>query len=135
MGNYLVIMPGKKYKDYRFYAFVALNLIASTLDIDINQKGLKEKLGPILKSQEGVSKSAIMYEIRSNHNMTNKVIDYLQDEELAVMEKVGGEYCIKITAQGIIYLREYSRFYTQIFKTEIAALYKFRATPGWVKEE
>ncbi len=127
-------MSSKRYKDYRFYAFIALNLIASTLDIDIFQKGLREKLAPLLHSQEGVSKSAIMHEIRSNHNMTNKVVTYLKDEELVSVEKVGGEYRIKVTVEGISYLREYSRLYVSLFSSEIAELYKYRPAPSWVKE-
>ena len=127
-------MPPKRYKDFRFYAFVALNYMSSTLDIDIFQKDLSKKIGPILDGQEGVSKSAIMYEIRSNHNMTNKVISYLEDENLVIVESGDDGYKVKITKQGIMYLREYTRFYISLFKNEIADLYKFRGAPGWVKE-
>jgi len=74
-------MPSKRYKDYRFYAFVVLNFITSTLDIHIFQKGLEGIITPILENQDGVSKSSIMYEINSNHNMTNKVLDYLVEEK------------------------------------------------------
>ena len=78
-------MPSKRYKDYRFYAFVVLNFIASTLDIHIFQKGLEEIIAPILEGHEGVSKSSIMYEINSNHNMTNKVLR-LNGKIIAVKE-------------------------------------------------
>jgi predicted transcriptional regulator len=127
-------MPSKRYKDYRFYAFVVLNFIASTLDIHIFQKGLEEIISPILEGQNGVSKSAIMYEINSNHNMTNKVLNYLKKESLVKVETIGTEYRIIITKTGIMYLREYSRFFMQLFKTELAELYKYRTTPGWVQE-
>ena len=131
---YIYTMPSKRYKDYRFYAFVVLNFISSTLDIHIFQKGLEEFINPILAGQEGVSKSSIMYEINSNHNMTNKVLNYLLEEELIKIETISGEYSIKITKKGIMYLREYSRFYITLFKTEIAELYKYRTSPSWVKE-
>jgi hypothetical protein len=85
-------MPAKRYKDYRFYAFVVLNFIASTLDIHIFQKDLGEKIEPILNNQGGVSKSSIMYEINSNHNMTNKVLDYLIEEELIVVKIRGNPW-------------------------------------------
>jgi predicted transcriptional regulator len=127
-------MPPKRYKDYRFYAFVVLNFITSNLDIYIFQKGLEEKLPGILENQTGVSKSAIMYEINSNHNMTNKVLNYLVEENLVEIESEGVEYRIKITRKGVMYLREYSRFYISLFKTEIAELYKYRTSPSWVKE-
>ena len=127
-------MPSRRYKDYRFYAFVALNLISSTLEIYIFQKGLDRTIGPVLESQEGVSKSAIMHEIRSNHNMTNKVIKYLEEEGLVGTLKCEGEYRIKITRRGITYLREYSRFYASLFKREIDELYRYRALPTWASE-
>jgi predicted transcriptional regulator len=127
-------MPAKRYKDYRFYAFVVLNFIASTLDIHIFQKDLGEKVEPILEHQGGVSKSAIMYEINSNHNMTNKVLDYLQEEGLIEVKTTGGEYNITITKKGVMYLREYSRFYISLFKKEISELYRYRTVPVWAKE-
>ena len=127
-------MPSKRYKDYRFYAFVVLNFIASTLDIHIFQKELGNIIDPILEDHEGVSKSSIMYEINSNHNMTNKVLNYLKEEGLIEIITLGSEYKIKITKKGIIYLREYSRFYISLFRKEIAELYRYRTIPVWVKE-
>jgi predicted transcriptional regulator len=112
-----------------------LNFIASILDIHIFQKGLEDIIKPILENQEGVSKSAIMYEINSNHNMTNKVLDYLVEEDLIKIETIGSEYRIVITKKGIFYLREYSRFYLELFKTEIAELYKYRAAPSWYRNK
>jgi predicted transcriptional regulator len=128
-------MPAKRYKDYRFYSFVALNFLASFLDISIFQKDLLKILDPILENQNGVSKSAIMYEIKSNLNMTNKVISYLQEEALIEMEASKGEYNITINKQGILYLREYSRFYVSLFKKEIAELYRYGTVPAWVESD
>ena len=127
-------MPTKRYKDYRFYAFVVLNFIGSTLDIHIFQKELGNIIEPILEQQPGVSKSSIMYEINSNHNMTNKVLDYLEEEGLIEIFSEKGEYRIMITKSGIMYLREYSRFYISLFKKELAELYRFRSKPTWVND-
>jgi predicted transcriptional regulator len=127
-------MPSKRYKDYRFYAFVVLNFIASNLDVHIFQKDLDKFIDPIIQNQEGVSKSSIMYEINSNHNMTNKVLSYLEEEKLIEIKTETGEYKITITKKGINYLREYSRFYITLFNKELAELYRFRSTPTWVKE-
>jgi predicted transcriptional regulator len=127
-------MPSKRYKDYRFYAFVVLNFISSNLEIHIFQKELGNIIDPILEKQDGVSKSAIMYEINSNHNMTNKVLDYLKEEDLIAVESTGGEYRIKITKKGVMYLREYSRFYISLFNKEIAELYRYRSVPIWAKD-
>ena len=126
-------MPSKRYKDYRFYAFVVLNFIASTLDINIFQQDLGAIISPILETQTGVSKSSVMYEINSNHNMTNKVLNYLTEESLIDIQTTGGEYTIKINKHGIMYLREFSRFYIHLFKSEIAELYKYRQVPGWAR--
>ena len=90
-----------------------------------------EIIEPLLEEQPGVSKSAIMYEIKSNHNMTNKVIDYLVEEELVNILFSDGEYSITITKKGMAYLREYSRFYSHLFREEISSLYRFRSLPSW----
>ena len=127
-------MPTKRYKDYRFYAFIVLNFISSTLEIHIFQKELGNIIEPILEQQPGVSKSSVMYEINSNHNMTNKVLDYLQEERLIEIFSEKGEYRILITKSGIMYLREYSRFYISLFKKELAELYRFRSKPTWVND-
>ena len=127
-------MPSKRYKDYRFYAFVVLNFISSNLNILIFQKNIEQIIGPVLENQGGVSKSSIMYEINSNHNMTNKVLNYLKEEDLVEIISTGSEYKIKITKKGVMYLREYSRFYISLFKQEIAELYRYRETPTWVKD-
>ena len=126
-------MPAKRYKDYRFYSFITLNYLASFLDISIFQSDLVKKVDPLLGEQKGLSKSAIMYEIKSNLNMTNKVIGYLEEEALVSMESLKGEYRIKITKHGIIYLREYSRFYQTLFRKEIAELYRYRTAPVWME--
>ena len=127
-------MPAKRYKDYRFYAFVVLNFIASNLGVHIFQKDLDQFINPIIQNQSGVSKSSIMYEINSNHNMTNKVLSYLEEEKLIEIKTETGEYKITITKKGVNYLREYSRFYVTLFNKELAELYRFRSTPSWVKE-
>ena len=65
--------------------------------------------------------------------MTNKVIKFLQEEDLIEVETSKGEYNIRINKQGILYLREYSRFYISLFKKEIAELYRYGTVPIWVE--
>ena len=81
-------MPSKRYKDYRFYAFVVLNFIASTLDINIFQKDLSTIISPILESQNGISKSSVMYEINSNHKMTDTNDDGIIDDHKFIMVNI-----------------------------------------------
>ncbi len=126
-------MASKRYKDHRFYSFITLNLLFSTLDLYLFQKDLSNILDDNLSEQEGLPKSAVMHEIKSNHNMTNKVIEELETKELVFIHKERREYRIKITKKGVMYLREYSRFYQDIFTKEIADLYKFRRIPAWAE--
>ena len=70
-------MP-KSYKDYKIYCCFTLNRLVSELGIDLYQEGLEDKLDAILAANDrGISKEEIKHEIRSNHFMTNKVLEKL----------------------------------------------------------
>lgn len=122
----------RKYKDYRFYAFITLNYIFQTLDLSLSQSDLMEKARPLIEAQQGVNKSEIMHEIKSNHNMTNKVLDYLQGEGLVELHHEGG-YRVLITLKGIKYLKEYSSFYRTLFSMELSDHYKYGTKPSWAR--
>ena len=87
------------YKGLEVYCCLALNRIAQQLGIDLNQAELEAKLDEILKDRnKGVPKVELSYELRSNHYMTNKVLEVLEEEGLVTVEKVtdGREYQVKI---------------------------------------
>jgi len=96
------------YKDYKIYCYFALNRLVSELDIDIYQPGLDEGLNEVLENAPTVSKEEIKHEIRSNHFMTNKVIEKLEEDGLVEVRVVDGKYRIRITkrvsstSEGII---------------------------------
>jgi len=122
------------YKDYKVYQCFALNLLVAELDIDLYQDGLEQKLEAILAERnKGVSKEAIKHEIRSNHFMTNKVLDSLQQDGLIVIEKDGNRYRVRITREGILHIRKYNEFYKKLYEQDIKDHYRFVGLPYWFR--
>ena len=126
-------MPSKVYKDYKIYCCFALNRLVGELDIDLYQEGLEEKLDDILDSSNSyLTKEDIKHEIRSNHYMTNKVIDQLVEDGFVEISKVEKSYRITITKKGVLHIRKYNTFYKQIYSDQIKEHYKFRELPHWI---
>jgi predicted transcriptional regulator len=125
-------MPSKAYKDYKIYMCFALNRLVGELDIDLYQDGLEEKIDDILnKSDSFLTKEDIKHEIRSNHYMTNKVIDKLAEDGLIEINKVEKLYRITLTNKGVLHIRNYNTFYKQIYADQIKEHYRFRGLPHW----
>jgi len=127
-------MPGagRKYKDYKIYSCFVLNKLVSALGIDLYQEHLEEKLEDILNGRtQELTKAEIRHEIRSNHNMTEKILNELIDEGLIVIEKLERKYCVKITKKGVLHIRKFNEFYAQIYEAQIRDHYRFRDLPAW----
>ena len=127
----------KKYKTWELYMCLALNRLVMELDIDLYQEGLEDKLDEILAQAEGrskVPKSEIGYEIKSNYQMTNKILKKLKDMELIEIEQIERSYNISITKKGILYIRKYNEFYISMYEDIIRDHYKYRPIPSWFKE-
>jgi predicted transcriptional regulator len=122
------------YKDYKVYCCFTLNRLVSELGIDLYQPGLEDKLDEILKDQPSISKEEIKHEIRSNHFMTSKVIEKLEEDGLVKVEKVEGKYEIKITKEGVLYVRKYNQFFMNIYREQIRDHYRFGGMPHWARE-
>jgi predicted transcriptional regulator len=122
------------YKDYKVYCCFTLNRLVSELGIDLYQPGLEDKLDDILYDQPSISKEEIKHEIRSNHFMTSKVIEKLEEDGLVRVEKVEGKYEIKITKAGVIYVRKYNQFFLNIYKEQIRDHYRYGGMPHWARE-
>jgi len=124
----------KKYKTWELYICLALNRLVSELDIDLYQEGLEEKIDEILEERNvKVPKVEISYEIKSNHHMTNKILDRLEDMKLIVIEKDGRSYNISITREGVMYIRKYNEFYISMYEDIIKDHYRYRPIPSWFK--
>ena len=126
------------YKGLEVYCCLALNRIAQQLGIDLNQADLETKLDDILKERnKGVPKVELSYELRSNHYMTNKVLEVLEEEGLVTVEKEpdGREYQVKITKKGVLHLRKFNQFYSVIFKKYIIDHYRYSSLPSWFVQE
>lgn len=124
----------KAYKDSKIYGCIALNRLVSELGIDLGQPGLEEKLDMILAGERPrVSKEDIKHEIRSNHFMTNKVIEQLEADGLVEVAQVDGRYEIRITKGGVLYARKYNEFYLKIYEEQIRDHYRYRGLPHWAQ--
>jgi len=124
----------KTYKDHKIYCCFTLNRLVSELGIDLYQEGLEGKLDSILASHPlGISKEEIKHEIRSNHFMTNKVLERLQEDGLVRIEERDGRYEVSITREGVLYVRKYNEFFLSIFREQIQEHYRYRGLPYWAR--
>jgi len=127
-------MSGRKYKDMNLYSCIVLNLLASMIGLDLKQDEFERKAKKTLKEKmEGLTKSQIMHEIRSNHNMTEKILSHLTEEEYITVEKGDASYRIFPTLKGLLHVREFNRFYASIYSKQIQDHYRFSGLPGWFR--
>ena len=127
-------MASRPYKDLVVYGCIVLNRLVAKLGIDLYQDGLEAKLAALLPRQEGMSKEDVKREIRSNHVMTNRVIDSLVDGGLAALEEADGRYRLRITREGILHIRRYNEFYRKVYEEQIRDHYRFKQAPFWLRD-
>ncbi len=123
----------KKYKTKELYICFALNRLVQEIDIDIYQDGLEDDLDAILLYQKGIPKTEISYEIRTNHHQINKILDFLVDKDYVTMEKGERSYTVKITREGILYIRRFNEFFITMYEDIIRDHYKYKQLPSWFK--
>jgi len=127
-------MPSRPYKDLVIYGCFVLNRLVADMRIDLYQDGLEAKLDLVLPTQEGLSKEEVKREIRSNHFMTDRVIEGLQKEGHVTVEVVDGRYRIRITRDGVLHIRRYNEFYRKIYDEQIRDHYRFTKAPFWLRD-
>ena len=124
------------YKDQKIYSCIVLNLLVSAIDIDLEQKDLEEKVDKILvKCTLRVTKADIRHEIKSNHNMTNKVLNSLVDDKLIIIIKEDKSYNVAITKKGILHIKKFNEFYSSIYRDQLKDHYRFKGLPLWIKSK
>ena len=127
-------MISKSYKDMNLYSCIVLNLLASAIGIDPQQKELESKLDLILrKERDGLSKSEIMHHIRSNHNMTERILKHLEGEEFINIIKDERSYRILPTKKGLVHVGEFNKFYSSIYSKQIEEHYRYIGLPAWYR--
>lgn len=125
----------RAYKDHKIYCCFTLNRLVAELGIDLYQQDLESKLDKILASDSyGISKEEVKHEIRSNHFMTNKVIEKLAEDGLVTVLKEEGRYQVRITREGVIYIRRYNEFFLSIYDEQIKDHYRYRGLPHWARD-
>lgn len=128
-------MASKSYKDMNLYSCIVLNLLASAMGIDPQQKDLDEKLDLLLLEEiDGLSKSEIMHHIRSNHNMTQRILDHLESEEYIEIIKDERSYRIIPTKMGLLHVSEFNKFYSSIYSKQIEDHYRYIGLPAWYRK-
>jgi predicted transcriptional regulator len=127
-------MPSRPYKDLVIYGCFVLNRLVADLGIDLYQDGLEAKLDVLLPTQRGMSKEELKREIKSNHFMTDRVIEALQKEGHVTVESIDGRYRIRITRDGILHIRHYNEFYRKIYNEQIRDHYRFTKAPFWLRD-
>ncbi len=127
-------MAKKSYKDMNLYSCIVLNILASAMELDPQQKDLEEKLEMILLEEpEGLSKSEIMHHIRSNHNMTERVLKHLEEENYILIVKDKRSYRVLPTKQGLMHVGEFNKFYSSIYSRQIEDHYRYIGLPAWYR--
>ena len=125
----------RAYKDHKIYCCFTLNRLVGELGINLYQPDLDSKLDRLLTEEvRGLSKEEIKHEIRSNHFMTNKVIEKLEEDGLVTVEKQDGRYQVRITRQGVLYIRKYNEFFLNIYAEQIRDHYRYRGLPHWARD-
>jgi hypothetical protein len=127
-------MPSRPYKDLVIYGCFVLNRLVAGMGIDLYQDGLEAKLAIVLPTQVGMSKEEVKREIKSNHFMTDRVIESLQKDGHVTVESVDGRYRIRITRDGVLHIRHYNEFYRKIYNEQIRDHYRFSKAPFWLRE-
>ena len=125
----------RRYKDYKIYCCFVLNRLVSELGIDLYQDALESKLDQMLAERpHGISKEEVKHEIRSNHYMTEKVLEALQADGLVSVERAEDRYDVRITAKGVLHIRKFNEFYKEMYRAQISDHYRFRRPPVWLEE-
>src|SRR3990172_2413880 len=127
-------MTSRPYKDLVIYGCFVMNRLVEDMGIDLYQDGLEEKLTRLLPVQRGISKEEVKREIKSNHFMTDRVIEALQKDGHVTVEVVDGRYRIRITWEGALHIRRYNEFYRKIYQEQIRDHYRFMKAPFWLRE-
>ena len=126
-------MPSRPYKDLVIYGCFVLNRLVAGLGIDLYQENLEVKLDAILPRQAGISKEEVKREIKSNHFMTERVLEALVRDAYVTVEQVEGHYRVRITKEGVLHIRKYNEFYLKIYQEQIRDHYRFAKPPFWLR--
>jgi predicted transcriptional regulator len=127
-------MPSRPYKDLVIYGCFVLNRLVAGLGIDLYQENLEAKLDAILPRQAGISKEEVKREIKSNHFMTERVLEALLKDAYVTVEQTEGHYRVRITREGVLHIRKYNEFYRKIYQEQIRDHYRFTKAPFWLQE-
>ena len=127
--------PRKKYKNRDLYVCLALNKLVGAMDIDIGQKGLEAELDRVLLYQQGLPKNSLSNEMHTNYSQTRKVLDFLRSKGYVTVESSDRVHLVKITKDGILFIRKTNGYFAQTYADTIQDHYKYSRLPAWFRAE
>src|SRR5256885_10916471 len=95
-------MPSRPYKDLVIYGCFVLNRLVADMGIDLYPEGLETKLEVVLPTQRGMTKEEVKREIKSNHFMTEPVIQLPQEAGHVSLQVLAGHYRIPLTREAVV---------------------------------
>ena len=126
----------RRYKSWELYACLALNRLAEELNIDIYQPKIDAVLDKVFEGDvPSIPKVEISYEIKSNHHMTNKVLDKLEKDGFILITKDERRYNLSITKEGVLYLRRFNAYFVHTYNEIIRDHYRFKQLPQWFETD
>jgi hypothetical protein len=124
----------RPYHGWRVYAFIALARLFHALDLDPVQPDVIERAGERLANgPPRITKEEILHAIRSNTQMTEKVIGFLVDSGYATSRGDARGYDLRITLAGVEHFRRYRRFYLDVYARELDGHYRYTGAPDWLR--
>jgi hypothetical protein len=125
----------RPYKDLIIYGCFVLNRLVHELGVNLAQDGLEPRLdGLFAEHPVFLTKEQVKREIRSNHYMTTKVVEYLVRDGYVRVEEQEGRYRIFLTKEGLLHVRRYNDFYRRVYQEQIRDHYAYRPPPGPLRE-
>lgn len=125
----------RRYKNRDLYVCLTLNKLVSALDVDIHQTGLEDNLDLLVYNQDGLPKNVISKEIRTNYVQTRKILNFLIGKKFITMESNERSHTIKITKQGILFIRKSNFYFAQTYSDTIEEHFQFKGLPAWYRAE
>ncbi len=125
----------RRYKNRDLYVCLALNRLVGGLDIDISQNGLEGDLEKLIHYQNGLPKNTISIEMHTNYSQTNKVLSFLQSKGYVVVESTDRAYRVKITKEGVLFIRKTNGYFAQTYAETIMDHYRYARLPAWFRAE
>jgi predicted transcriptional regulator len=73
--------------------------------------------------------------MRTNYSQTSKVLDFLSSKGYVTVEFDDRSRRVKITKQGVLFIRRFNGYYAQTYTELIQEHYRYGRLPAWFRAE